>query len=555
MTLLFNKTLTNEFFATLGAFSPNGRYRAWPPQSPFAILDMAAQTYTYNTPSNAIDINQLDACAIDDDGTIYAVDGVSDTSFYKVPSFGASDAQLLYHFDGSAGQIGNTALFISPVDASRRICLSSNDNVTLAADQRVYVYSPSTDTMDEIVPPIPNSDGPILSPFVQDMFGDIWAFYWDGTVFAAQRYVDFGSGSAAPDYTTLTPSITADPGCSATHTPSGWVVEFGNGEVLALLDTDDFSTITTRNYGASSIADIDLSKIPSGLTSFWLPSSDNGDPNFNFQGFEEIQASDLTTLDSHLISDWIDVGDTPDSIQSGTYVYSPTYSAFYTEYMDPDTSDLYSVIRYLGEEPTPPPTSGNVASRAWGFSLDGHDFYVLRLGDSHSLVYDLMTRQWSEWKNETLDYWRAHCGQNWQGMAATLSTYPTDVVAGDDTEGILWVLDPTAGRDDLTTSGSESFTRTVTGGISLSGRDVAPCNAVELTVALGAPTQTGAAFELSTSDNLGQTWLSHGTVTTSAGNYSQVVEWRALGTMQAPGRIFKITDNGATVRIGRADIR
>ena len=36
----------------------------------------------------------------------------------------------------------------------------------------------------------------------------------------------------------------------------------------------------------------------------------------------------------------------------------------------------------------------NRRSRAWGFSLDGHDFYVLRLGDAETLVLDLSTGKW-----------------------------------------------------------------------------------------------------------------------------------------------------------------
>ena len=37
---------------------------------------------------------------------------------------------------------------------------------------------------------------------------------------------------------------------------------------------------------------------------------------------------------------------------------------------------------------------GNPKLRVWTFSLDGHDFYVLRLGDSETLVYDLYSEQW-----------------------------------------------------------------------------------------------------------------------------------------------------------------
>lgn len=215
--------------------------------------------------------------------------------------------------------------------------------------------------------------------------------------------------------------------------------------------------------------------------------------------------------------------------------------------------------------PTPPPPDGDgdgltddsVRLRVWGFSLDDHDRYVLRVGPSESLIYDLTTGQWSEWESPGRTNWRAHIGQNWVGMSsATLNRgFGTDIVAGDDASGTLWVLDPTTGRDDRSTSLSDFFTREVTGGIALDGREVSPCNAVTLNLSLGSPTQTGASITLETSDDLGQTWVNHGTDVVASLDYSAVVEWRSLGQMRAPGRVFRITDNGATVRLGAADLR
>jgi hypothetical protein len=558
MTLVYNKTLTNEFFATLGSTSPNGRYRVIPPQSPFSILDNSGPTYTYNTPSNALDFDQLDASVIDDDGTIYSLDGNSTPNFVKTPSFGASDIELLRFFDGSQGGMGQMSLFISPVDATRRIIFGTNDGFTLLADQRIYVYNPTLDSYDEFTSANSHFTG---IPSVQDMYGDIWAFSWDGTTFKAWRAVDFGgSGTAAPDYSEVTLGITADAGVSATHTPSGWVVSLGNNEVLALLSDDDFSVVTSRLYGgdpagSSSVANFVLDDIRSGLTSFWIPAAINGDPNNNFQGVEEISAADLTTINSYLLSDWVGVGDTPDTTQSVPYAYFPSYSGFYTEYQDPDTFDLYSVIRYFGEAPVPPePVSADVTARAWGFSLDGHEFYVLR-ADDKTFVFDRLTRQWSHWSNNGLDRWRPVCGINWRGMASTLADGGTDVVCGDEATGVLYRLDPAYGRDDKTDSGDQSFSRIVTGSIPVDGRESIPCNAVQITLGLGNPSQTGAALTLETSDNLGASYINHGTVTITSLDYTQVVEWRALGQIGQPGRLFRITDDGATVRIGRAQIR
>jgi hypothetical protein len=39
----------------------------------------------------------------------------------------------------------------------------------------------------------------------------------------------------------------------------------------------------------------------------------------------------------------------------------------------------------------------NPKLRAWTFTLDGHDFYVLRLGMDLTLVYDVYSEQWMDW--------------------------------------------------------------------------------------------------------------------------------------------------------------
>jgi hypothetical protein len=209
-----------------------------------------------------------------------------------------------------------------------------------------------------------------------------------------------------------------------------------------------------------------------------------------------------------------------------------------------------------------PPTTGAGSEndpivRVWGFSMDGHDFYVIRLGASETLVYDLTTGQWHHWASPDEERWRAHIGNNWVGIGATTTDrdFGSDVVAGDDRSGTLWMLDPTAGVDDNDTTGTSSFIRKVTGGISLRGRDVLPCNAVQLTLSLGEPVLSGATLTLNTSDDFGKTWVNQGTVEIDPGNYDQVIEYRSLGLMVQPGRIFEITDEGACVRISGADLR
>jgi hypothetical protein len=205
-----------------------------------------------------------------------------------------------------------------------------------------------------------------------------------------------------------------------------------------------------------------------------------------------------------------------------------------------------------GDIPSGDSTSGTPLINAWGFSLDDHDYYVL---PGLGLVYDLKTNQWSNWLNEGLTRLRACVGQNWVGMTATLNSFGSDIVAGDDTTGVLWIFDPDVTLDDRTDTGSEAYSRVVTSMIALNGREVIPCNAVQLTVALGAPSHDGASITLETSDDRGKTWLNHGSQVIIAADYEQVVEWRGLGIIRQPGRIFRFTDDGATVSYLRAEMR
>lgn len=202
--------------------------------------------------------------------------------------------------------------------------------------------------------------------------------------------------------------------------------------------------------------------------------------------------------------------------------------------------------------------------RAWPGRLDGHELYFLRLGESSTLVYDLTTQQWSRWASPDKDFWRVGVGMNWLGMGRetfgpdTAGTAPaeSEVVAGDDTFGLLWTLAPTQGFDNHPYSSVEmSFNRITVGGIPITMRDTKPVGAAYLTASFGTPQITGATISLRTSDDFGKSWTSHGTITVEPGNYDQEFVWRSLGLIKSPGRIFELTDNGATVRIDGLEIR
>lgn len=195
----------------------------------------------------------------------------------------------------------------------------------------------------------------------------------------------------------------------------------------------------------------------------------------------------------------------------------------------------------------------NSKLRAWTFSLDGHDFYVLRLGDDTTLVYDLYSEQWVDWASFGKDFWRPSVGINWTGAAGLADTYGSDVLIGDDTYGLLWFLDPEQPYDQDPDSAEpvqeQYFERITMGQVPMKGREVLPCYAVWLTTDMGDPAYTGAGVTLEISDDAGATFDDMGTVTVTAGVNSPELSWYSLGQIAAPGRLFKITDDGAIARI------
>lgn len=195
----------------------------------------------------------------------------------------------------------------------------------------------------------------------------------------------------------------------------------------------------------------------------------------------------------------------------------------------------------------------NPRVRVWTFTLDMHDFYVLKLGDGQNLVYDRYSEQWMEWGDLNQIYWRANCGVNWEGGSKFGPEYGSNVVVGDDTYGLIWFLDPDQAADDhpdyLATNQTIYFDRIVMGQVMVKAREAMPCFAVWLTTDMGLPAYTGAGVTLSTSDDAGATFDDHGTVTVTMGENSPQLSWYSLGQIEAPGRLFKIVDDGAVARI------
>jgi hypothetical protein len=193
--------------------------------------------------------------------------------------------------------------------------------------------------------------------------------------------------------------------------------------------------------------------------------------------------------------------------------------------------------------------------------MDGHDFYVLQLGEQGTLVCDLTTGQWMQWKSPERTAWRACLGTNWIGIGAgALNNVSTraNVVAGDDTYGAIWVLAPTQGYDESPIDSAEEvpFTRTVMAGVPMRMRQTAPCNEVYLLGSKGgsALTVTAQEIALRTSDDAERTWTEQGTITITPEEWDQEWVWRSLGIMGAPGRMFEFTDN-CIARLDGVEIR
>lgn len=177
--------------------------------------------------------------------------------------------------------------------------------------------------------------------------------------------------------------------------------------------------------------------------------------------------------------------------------------------------------------------------RAWTFTQDDHDFYVLNLGTALTLVYDKLTQQWCQWKSPDYAYWRGVDGVAWEGMN----------LACDSISGKIWEIDP-EGRLDYETT---SIRSQITGYITQRLRQSTPVWMAELAVSEGQPPSSIDAstvgITLRTSDSDSQDFIDHGEVTGEALGEDITVRWFGLGLMKQPGRTFEIVDTGYARRI------
>ena len=183
--------------------------------------------------------------------------------------------------------------------------------------------------------------------------------------------------------------------------------------------------------------------------------------------------------------------------------------------------------------------------RAWGFTLDGHSFYVLRLGRLGTWVYDKRTDQFCRWQTGIYDIWDSGNGTNWNKR----------VVTGAYADPHIYELDMTSALDNVgVVVGGIPITRTVTGLVSVRRRDTVSCDGVYVAASVGFPVSGSATMTLSYSDDYGNTFTVPRSVALGGSDTRKEIAFRSLGLMRAPGRVFSIVDSGAVVRIDGADL-
>lgn len=187
----------------------------------------------------------------------------------------------------------------------------------------------------------------------------------------------------------------------------------------------------------------------------------------------------------------------------------------------------------------------NLNNRAWSFALDGHTYYVLTLGEQGTFVYDDTTGEWYQWQTQGLPGWNMEIGTTWKGK----------IIAADQSEPIIYEIDPTSFLDD----GFKTQIRVVTGALSMRQRTFISNYAFRVTASLGEPDvaltapATLPTVNLSYSDDNGKTFLDAGDIVITSLDFEQELAWYSLGSMQPPMRIFKITDTGAIARLDGTD--
>lgn len=178
-------------------------------------------------------------------------------------------------------------------------------------------------------------------------------------------------------------------------------------------------------------------------------------------------------------------------------------------------------------------------TRAWTFTLDGHIFYVLDLGQEGTFLYDITTQQWCRWQTAGFEGWNVRAGVMWGEY--------NRIVGGDTLYGTVWEVDPDVFLDE----GFRDIEHVATAGVMTRSRRFYAVEAVRIAGSQGLFTSEGdAELKLRFSDDQGETWVAM----PNAANDQGELAWRSLGSFTSPGRVFEVSDVGGMYRIDGADV-
>lgn len=183
----------------------------------------------------------------------------------------------------------------------------------------------------------------------------------------------------------------------------------------------------------------------------------------------------------------------------------------------------------------------NYELRAFVFKLDGHGIYGVHLGVQGTWVYDTLTNEWSKFITEGYSVFNFEIGL----------TYDDRIIGGDNQGPELWLLDAESQLDQ----GFKPIRRVVTGVVSVRSRDAVSVWGLDVDATVDSYSYAEATMELSISDNGGVTYVDIATKELTTDDNGYPISFRSLGTIRAPGRVFRIEDFGGPVTIRGASLR
>jgi hypothetical protein len=306
-------------------------------------------------------------------------------------------------------------------------------------------------------------------------------------------------------------------------------LEFYDGSA-SLLDTETITTAENRFFWKQLALDVSIPATTRTIRFKIGSTPETGQSGCYFDDLTLVISDSLSTKNqqtvvyavaSH-IADNIQSSQEPVLVVSAAEESSGEYLMYGHQFV------AYALVRGFGDRRQ---------LRAWTFTQDDHDFYVINLGTAMTLVFDKLSGRWAQWRSPSYNYWRGEDGCSWESYN----------LCCDPLSGKIWKIDA-EGRLDYTTT---PITSMVTGQLTLRGRDIRPCYMAELAVSEGQLTSGleggDVYFQLRTNDGIN--WYDHGQVPGQDIGEDITVRWYGLGIMKAPGVVFEITDTGYARRI------